>query len=89
MSRKPKAVDLLIEQGGRVRACVAFCEGAPLEALQPGGLMRSFRALTPGGDVLEVLNLAVEHERVKAENVQLKVRVEQLEIALENLRHQL
>ncbi len=43
-----------LEEKARVEAALAFCDGAPIEALQPGGLMRSFRALIPGGDVTDV-----------------------------------
>ncbi len=61
-----------LEEKARVEAALAFVDGAPIEALQPGALMRSFRALIPGGEVTDVLTLAIEHERVKAENLKLQ-----------------
>ena len=62
------------EELDRMKACFEFCEGAPTEALQPGGLMKSFKDLAPSGKFSNrlLLALAVEHQRVKAENVRLR-----------------
>jgi hypothetical protein len=49
----------------RIVAAVNFCAGAPDEALKPGRLVQSFKALLPGGSDTDVLTLTKENERLR------------------------
>lgn len=81
------SVEMEMATAERIVACVNFCAGAPTMMLRdnPGALMKSFKPLA-NGEVLEVLTLAVEHERVKADNRTKQETIDRLADEVNKLR---